>query len=1584
MQGNPIVNAGSVSGTISNVQVGVFIGNDTAAQFTFGDGGDVGDDGDTGSSISVIAGGYTVDASAGTVIASSFDFDDVVLTGNANFPTSGADYLFVSTDGADTSGGFAAEGTEANPYTAAEADLLTTAGLNFIFLDGTYDFGAGTTLVAGGTFLLDSGQTAQALDLGNSITYGTAVPANITGAFSAIGGTISGSGSSFTNATGGAVFTLAGSNVVSFLTVDGDAAVDPSALFVSNGGLAGFDNSGGIMIEGVTAGNVSAGNSVFDFTDMTGSVTIRNNAVSISDGTLLAISGGSASYTVTAGTIPNSVTPGTLSATGAATGADIQGTTGGSVTVTGLNSQGTGSALLADDNDASISFTGLTAINHGANTVFDIDTGAGGSTGAISFDSTSAFSSGNTGTIFEIGAGSRDIDADAVNIVVSGATREVIDIAGQSGGTISFGDVTYDGAGAAGSSAIRTAGMTGGTLSFGAVDIGSTTAFNNAAGTAVNLTGTGGSVSFTSLDITADDGNGLTAGGIGLSVAGTASSIVASSGQALDLNGTVIGGGGITLASVTSSGSASTGISAQSVTGDGLTLTTIDIDTTGGDGVLISGNGAATTINGGTVDGTTGNAITISNAPASISGVTFGGSSPIGGAGISITNNDATSRSVTLSGLTSATTGAIAGEGVAVSSTGTGTLSLSLQGSTIRSTDEALITSDGGTAGQLVLDLGSSSGNTFERGTAGSTVSIAGGALNSTIVSALGSLTVTGNGTAGGVRFNQVSFDASGAALAATAVNATGTMQIGQDASNRVSGDGLRFDLPTGTLNLGTLTIFNDSGTGLYVDTKTGGPTIFTLSNSVVTSSIDTTNGSALFLDPLSADLTFDAVSSTNSATTGVTFDEVTGVGAGGTPNAVTIGTLTVTGATGTSVLVDTSSGSFSLGNTTISGGGGAGISIVGGSAVVTASGSSSLTQAANAAAVSVSGGHTGSLTYSGTINATDGTGLQFNNADGSQYNFNNAVTLNGGDAGVDIINGSSASFTFGNLTITNPTGTAFNIDNSSGAITYSSGSITKTNNSASAFVANNAGGGIRTIGVAITATTGTAAAVNIANSGGVFNFTGGLGITTTAGAGFSASGGGTVTVQGTGNTVTTTTGTAVNIANTTIGADGVRFLSVSANGATNGIVLNTTGTTGAFSVTGTGTTLASGGTIQNTTGSGVLLTNARGVSLTNMDITTTGLHGIEGTTVTNLDLTRLRITNAGNAANENGINLTNLLGTTAAGLDSRFDTIVITGAADNGIEVNNTTATNAGASSSPDLLTVTNSSILNSAAGGIQFISGGGNGNMRLDVNGASVFTNNAAVGIAANANGGIVQLNVTGANQFIPGAGTQFRGISGGATGAGQLFFNIDNNTITQNGSTGTGPSAIAFATFDTATMNGTILNNTISSTMPAGTTVSGISVINEGSGSNAVIIDNNTITITDGFGIIGNAQGLGTGLFGVTVTNNIIDVNGPDVANTSVSFTNSGTVGQALCVNVANNTLTTTPGGNFDITLSNSPSGTFLVQGLGASDNTAPDFFGNTQPVEVYLSGLQVNLVETAVNPVTSVGGFDPGFCVAPTTP
>ncbi|HEV7350496.1 Ig domain-containing protein [Telluribacter sp.] len=438
------------------------------------------------------------------------------------------------------------------------------------------------------------------------------------------------------------------------------------------------------------------------------------------------------------------------------------------------------------------------------------------------------------------------------------------------------------------------------------------------------------------------------------------------------------------------------------------------------------------------------------------------------------------------------------------------------------------------------------------------------------------------------------------------------------------------------TLTVGALTI---TGVADNTPTLAGG---LTLANSVVVNGIDMNTGSN---SPLTA--------------------------SGATSVDVTIRSMSSSGAANALTLTNTT-GTVSIGGGTQSSTTGATFNISGGSVGVTYGGG--VSQAANAAVVNVAGGHTGTLTFNtGTLSATNGTGLQFTNADGT-YNFNGTTTLNGGDAGIDILSGSAGTFSFGTGTaITSPSGTAFSMSSSNASGTYS-GSISdntgyavdidnhdsntftfQTGNIASTGtglrVRNSNGGVINFNNPLKTLTTGTSVAVdlNTSNVGGTINFgSGGLQITTTSGAGFSATGGGTVNITtGTNtNTISSGTGTALNISNTTIGASGLTFRSISANGATNGIVLNNTGN-GSFSVIGDGSSdaanttrgrttaksgggtlvLGSGGTLSSTTGAAISLENTGGVILRNILIQNGGSNGITATSVTGLNIDNVQVT---------------------------------------------------------------------------------------------------------------------------------------------------------------------------------------------------------------------------------------------------------------------------------------------------------------------------------------------------------------------
>ncbi|GAA4442475.1 hypothetical protein GCM10023091_29400 [Ravibacter arvi] len=416
--------------------------------------------------------------------------------------------------------------------------------------------------------------------------------------------------------------------------------------------------------------------------------------------------------------------------------------------------------------------------------------------------------------------------------------------------------------------------------------------------------------------------------------------------------------------------------------------------------------------------------------------------------------------------------------------------------------------------------------------------------------------------------------------------------------------DGVSIQGNTGNVTFGSLGITTANGIGL-LGTNNTGQVIVTNG----TSGINATGGAALNLSQSSGTSTVDL--------------KFSGLTSAGGVNGIHLGNIAGT--------ISAGSGSLTGTGTTFN--------VNGGTASITYGGN--ITQTNNAQLVRIEGGHqTGTITFNtGTLSATNGTGLQFDNADGV-YNFSGTTTLNGGDAGIDLINGTSGTFVFGsNTTITNPSGTAFNLsgitasnasvtyngaitDNTGYAVdidnhdannvTFQTGSITSTANGIR--VQNCGGGAINFNSPTKSLTTAANPAVTLnANTGGTINFgTGGLTINTTSGTGFSATGGGTVNVTGTGNSIVSTTGTALNVNATVIGSDNLNFQSISSNGAANGILLTSTGSVGGLTVTGTGTTPGSGGTIQNCQQRGARFVSADKINLSNMNFTNNGTANID------------------------------------------------------------------------------------------------------------------------------------------------------------------------------------------------------------------------------------------------------------------------------------------------------------------------------------------------------------------------------------
>ena len=184
---------------------------------------------------------------------------------------------------------------------------------------------------------------------------------------------------------------------------------------------------------------------------------------------------------------------------------------------------------------------------------------------------------------------------------------------------------------------------------------------------------------------------------------------------------------------------------------------------------------------------------------------------------------------------------------------------------------------------------------------------------------------------------------------------------------------------------------------------------------------------------------------------------------------------------------------------------------------------------------------------------------------------------------------------------------------------------------------------------------------------------------------------------------VTTTTGTAVTLSDA---GGALSLTSVSASGAANGIVLRNT--TGSFAVTGDGDTSVggngSGGTIQNTTGDGVLLANARNVSFTNVGIQGAGGRGVAGTGVVDFAFTHSTVDSSGTGLGAEAANLG--FNTTSAGTENNLSgSVTITGnvlthASYHGVDIHNFSGTISDAVISRNTITSTTSTATSKGTG--------------------------------------------------------------------------------------------------------------------------------------------------------------------------------------------------------------------------------------------------------------------------------------------
>jgi VCBS repeat-containing protein len=368
------------------------------------------------------------------------------------------------------------------------------------------------------------------------------------------------------------------------------------------------------------------------------------------------------------------------------------------------------------------------------------------------------------------------------------------------------------------------------------------------------------------------------------------------------------------------------------------------------------------------------------------------------------------------------------------------------------------------------------------------------------------------------------------------------------------------------------------------------------------------------------------------------------------------------------------------------------------------------------------------------------------------------AVTLAGGAdvervdlsaGGAPAVSGMGvATATIGTQTAITGSGGGVALDGGSGAVAI--GSAITTTGGHSVSVQNRSGGTVSFSGAVTDSGTGIQLR---ADAGASVLFSGRITAGTGASSAFSAAGGGTVTATGSGSTLASTTGTALDVRGDAIGASGLKFQSVSANGAVRGIVLSGTGSSGGLNVTGTGAA-NSGGTIRSTSSDAVSLSDTKNASLNDILVQSPQHAGIRAVGVHGFALTNSTITGAGAASSDPSLAFS---GDGALTVTSN----ALSGGYGGGLDVASADGT------------MTNATVANNT------ISGAGSA-IAFDLSGtaATVASLTQATITSNTITGGIA---IQGGNMSSAGAPAGTYGVPSGSTpGAGSYLIDISSNTI------------------------------------------------------------------------------------------------------------------------------------------------------------------------------------------------------------
>jgi hypothetical protein len=759
------------------------------------------------------------------------------------------------------------------------------------------------------------------------------------------------------------------------------------------------------------------------------------------------------------------------------------------------------------------------------------------------------------------------------------------------------------------------------------------------------------------------------------------------------------------------------------------------------------------------------------------------------------------------------------------------------------------------------------------------------------------------------------------------------------------------------SLDLSNLTVAS-GGTGILVDGSGGGTTTVTgFANNAVSG---TTIGTGISVNAATFDATPGGAFQTVSGGTTVVGASGNGVGANGVVLTNASGDLAFTDL---DVFADGGAGLRASGTTPYTGS--AGLRVVVGAGV-------SLVEATGGPAVDVTQA-TVDLQLSSlrsTNSAT--TGVNLDTVAGTFSAPSGSSITNAGTTDF-VVQAGNAAVTYGG-TITDDVGVLVAVSSTTGGAKSFTGAISDGN--------DGDGSGI----------------VLTNNTGASISFSGGIVLSTGGNPAFTATGGGTVVVcdenpcgatgssGGLVNTLTTTTGTALNVANTTIGANDLEFRSISAgtgaSGPANGILLNATGASGGLKVKGTGSA-GSGGTIQRATGHGVSLTSTEAVSLKSVNVTNNLGSGIGGSAVRGLVLDGCTITGNGDsaAADESGVNITELTGTVAGGArPTRFVNTTISNNFEFEVQITNLTSSGNLEDFRLESCTVSSNGLSGSHGNLVNFLNqSSAPGAMTLTVTGGS-YTGaapNTATGIqcdTSSTGGGDVTCNVSGAAFTSNNVA-----VSVSSALAGDLAFNVANNTATGNRSHGLNLFVAANAT---GTTGGRFEGNTVGTLGVAGSGSSlgfGIRVQNEGVSTVnpvRVVINNNVVQETASFSLVNVNQGIAgqtsSTATNLTITNNTLRNSAARAIIVQQNNSTDADSAGRTCVDISGNSMSNIPGNVGD--------GTYIRLRRLDANSAVGDNFTVRQTSAADLALVNGNIPVAAIS-VSGTMTYNGGACPQP---